>query len=414
VRTKRGGHTNASRAWAWLLAGALVLCLVPASAEAYPWMIRHDYTGCAVCHVDPSGAGLLTDYGRAQSVLLMQMNYGSPYKGDEAPSYANFAFGVPLPDWLLAQITFRGAEFWVTETTAATPTTAAITASDQRFLMMLLDARAELKFGIFRAAGSIGWGTTPFTLPAAVWTNQAGTNMLIARDYWVGLQFDDSLLLGIGRINLPYGLRNVEHTAWVRNNTGTDINYSQQSGLFVSFDNGKVRTEVELILGNLNVSPDGYRQRGFSGLVEVPVAERASVGFSALVTRANLSTSSPSPVLRQVYGAFSRWAPIEPVVIMVEADVFINSTLGSGVIQPNGVSWLQVDWEPIQGLHFAPAIETLTPYGVNGTGVGTWMTIDWFCLPHTELRLDGLYRYQPTPTSSTNTFSFLIQLHVYL
>ena len=44
---------------------------VPGAAHAYPWMIRHGYSGCGVCHVDPSGAGLLTDYGRAQSELLM-------------------------------------------------------------------------------------------------------------------------------------------------------------------------------------------------------------------------------------------------------------------------------------------------------------------------------------------------------
>lgn len=378
-------------------------------------MIRHDYTGCAVCHVDPSGAGLLTDYGRAQNVLLMQMNYGSPFKGDEAPAYAGFAFGVPLPDWLLAQVTFRGAEFWVSESTRATASAPSVTQSDQRFLMMLLDARAELKLGIFRAAGSIGWGTTPFTLPAAIVSNQDNTSMLLSRDYWVGLQLDDSLLIRLGRMNLPYGLRNVEHTAWVRNNTQTDLNYSQQSGLSVSFDNGHVRTEVLAILGNLNLTPDAYRQRGFSGLVEVPVADRASVGLSALVTRAELSAISPSPTLRQVYGPFVRWAPIEPVVLMVEADVFINSALGSGTLQTNAASWFQVDWEPIQGLHFAPAVETLNTYGVSRTGIGTWMTIDWFCLPHTDIRLDGLYRYEPAAVGpASNVFSFLIQLHTFL
>ncbi len=378
-------------------------------------MIRHDYTGCAVCHVDPSGAGLLTDYGRAQNVLLMQMHYGSFSPGSEAPSYAGFAYGVvPMPDWLLAQVTFRGAEFWVNETTRAVVNTPSVTQTDQRFLMMLLDARAELKLGIFRAAGSLGWGTTPFTLPAVVLTNRAGTNQLLARDYWVGLQLDDSLLVRLGRINLPFGLRNVEHTSWVRNNTQTDINYSQQSGLSVAFDNGHVRTEVLAILGNLNISPDAFRQRGFSGLVEVPVAERASIGFSALVTRADLSTSTPSPTLRQVYGGFARWAPIEAVAVVAEGDVYMNKTLGSGVLQANGVTWLQVDWEPIQGLHFAPAVETLNSYGISGTAFGTWMTIDWYCLPHTDIRLDGLYRFQPTSTSATDTFSFLIQLHVFL
>ena len=77
----------------------LLLCLSPASAHAYPWMIRHDYTGCATCHADPSGAGLLTDYGRAQNVLLMQMFPTPPMGGEEVPKYAGFAFGVfPMPD----------------------------------------------------------------------------------------------------------------------------------------------------------------------------------------------------------------------------------------------------------------------------------------------------------------------------
>ena len=322
---------------------------------------------------------------------------------------------MPLPDWLLAQVTFRGADFWLSQTTPGNPGSPSVTVSQQMLIMMLLDARAELKLGIFRAGGSLGWGTTPFTLPAAILTNQAGTNELLARDYWVGLQLDDSLLLRLGRINLPFGLRNVEHTAWVRNNTLTDINYSQQSGFSVAFDNGHVRSEVLAILGNLNISPDGYRQRGFSGLVEVPVAERATVGFSALVTRAELGPSTQSPSLRQVYAVFSRWAPIEPVVVMVEGDVFLNNTLGSGALQTNAATWLQVDWEPIQGIHFAPAVETLNSYGVSGTGVGTWMTIDWFCLPHTDIRLDGVYRYQPSSTNpASNIFTFLVQLHTYL
>jgi hypothetical protein len=412
VDTERGGDAASTL----LLAVAVGLCLVSTSAQAYPWMIKHDYTGCAVCHVDPSGAGLLTEYGQAQSVLLMQMHYASPPKGDEAPSYANFAFGlIPLPNWLLTQVTFRGAEFWVSETTPGTAGNPSVTTSDQMFIMMLLDARAEIKLGIFRAAGSIGWGTTPFTLPAVLFTNAAHTNQLLSRDYWVGLQVDDNTLLRLGRMNLPFGLRNVEHTAWVRNNTQTDINYSQQTGLAVAFDNGHVRTEVMGILGNLNLTPDAYRQRGFSGLLEVPVAERATLGFSALVTRAELTASAPGPGLHEVYAVFSRWAPVEEVVLVAEGDVFFNNTLGSGIVQPNAATWLQVDYEPVQGLHFAPAVETLNSYGVRGTGFGAWMTIDWFCLPHTDIRLDGVYRSQPSSTApSSNVFSFLVQLHTFL
>src|SRR5262249_33540934 len=78
------------------------------AARAYPWMIKHDYAACAVCHADPSGGGLLTAYGRAQSELLVRMPYGANL--EEEPRYAGFLYGlVNLPDWLLATVSYRGA-----------------------------------------------------------------------------------------------------------------------------------------------------------------------------------------------------------------------------------------------------------------------------------------------------------------
>jgi len=103
-------------------------------------------------------------------------------------------------------------------------------------------------------------------------------------------------------------------------------------------------TAVELdqhtqeLLEAAEVSLDAYRQRGFSGLVEVPVATRTTVGFSALVTRAELSQVPPPvgtqpglPGLRQVYGLFGRWAPIEQIGFVLEGDIFLNNNLGSGI-----------------------------------------------------------------------------------
>lgn len=359
---------------------------------------------------------MLTDYGRAQSALLLSMQYGRS-RGDEAPRSADFLFGaLPLPDWLLAQVSYRGAGFWVTSSTPGPPGGQTTTATDTRYLQMLLDGRAGLKIGAFRAAGSLGWSNSATTLPAVVVANSNGSTQLVAREYWLGLQLaDDTLLVRVGRMNLPFGLRNVEHVAWVRNQTDTNINASQQSGISVAYDNAKVRTEVMALLGNLNLKPDSFRQRGLAGLVEVPVAEGATLGLSALVARAGQdSASGGSPVLRQAYGVFARWAVAEPVVLTAEADVYLHDVLGSGITQSNGAAWLQVDYEPIQGLHLQPAFETLQTYGVNGVGFGTWFTVDWFCLPHTDLRLDAVWRSTPATYGNASTFSLLFQLHVYL
>ncbi len=74
-----------------------VVLLWSVRAEAFPWMVKHGYNHCASCHVDPSGAGLLTEYGRAQSALLLSTRYG---KGDEdAGKWKDFLFGaVSLPN----------------------------------------------------------------------------------------------------------------------------------------------------------------------------------------------------------------------------------------------------------------------------------------------------------------------------
>ena len=55
-----------------LVAAALVAAAIPGRAQAFPWMIHHGYTNCAQCHVDPSGGGALTAYGRPQGEILLR------------------------------------------------------------------------------------------------------------------------------------------------------------------------------------------------------------------------------------------------------------------------------------------------------------------------------------------------------
>src|SRR3954469_6875190 len=94
-----GAGRGAIRLFAWM--GVLAaLVLSSSTANAYPWMIRHEYAGCVPCHADPSGAGgLLPEYGRAQGDLLLRTHFGTPPQ--EAGTSARFAWGVPTPDWLL-------------------------------------------------------------------------------------------------------------------------------------------------------------------------------------------------------------------------------------------------------------------------------------------------------------------------
>src|SRR5262249_27742255 len=74
---RRFGIMSASRIWhrfAVLACGAVFLLIVvmPRTAEAYPWMIRHDHFACRTCHADPSGGELLNLYGRMQGYDLLR------------------------------------------------------------------------------------------------------------------------------------------------------------------------------------------------------------------------------------------------------------------------------------------------------------------------------------------------------
>src|SRR5262245_34601416 len=146
-RSRRGGPF-------FLLLAALV---APGAAQAYPWMIRHGYSGCGVCHVDPSGAGLLTDYGRAQADLLMATRW-SKEKMEEASPTADFGFGLfKLPDWLFLGFSYRGGELVARSSTNNDSGEQVSTATDRRWVHMVADLRAGLRIGRFRASGTIGW-----------------------------------------------------------------------------------------------------------------------------------------------------------------------------------------------------------------------------------------------------------------
>ena len=397
--------------------GALVLLLaallLPGAARAYPWMIRHGYSGCGVCHIDPSGAGLLTDYGRAQSDLLMATRWSSE-KSDEASPTAEFGFGLfKLPEWLFLGLTYRGGELFARSTTNNEAGQQTSTATDRRWLHMLADLRAGLRIGRFRASAAIGW--LPYAASGISVTSKDANN-IVAREFWMGWELgEEAGLVRAGRINLPFGLRNVEHTAWVRANTGTDLNEGQSYGVSLLLAGETVRGEIMAIAGNYQVKPDDYRERGYSGYIEAMVAPSTALGLSSLVTRADRGLGTGVPTLRQAHGAFLRWGILPQLGLLAEADVLLQQRLGTGVLEPGSATWTQLDWEPIQGFHIQPAFETLKQYGdVGGVALGEWMTLDWFPWSHLELRIDVFLRQQPQSGGSTNSLGALFQVHVLL
>jgi hypothetical protein len=367
----------------------VTLWLAAASpALAWPWMIEHHYTGCNECHVDPSGGGMLTSYGRAQGEVLVRMDYG---KDASAGGADRFAWGVDLPTGLLVQPELR---------------VGLIPASPARGLLMQADARVGLDTPWVVGAASLG--VVSGGADAARLVRADGPVRVVSREWWMGFRFNEEVMVRVGRMNLPFGLRTDEHLRYVRQATGTDTNEDQQVGLSAALRSRRWRSEWMVVLGNPVVSPDAWRERGYAGFVAWGKAG-VEVGASSKLTWAEAALDGPGPVTRHAHGLFVRASPVAGLGMFAEADVLLAHHADG--VTPGAVVDVALDGEPVRGLHLGAGGELCVAGGATGRGR---VNTTWYLAPHTDLRLDAMYGPLRCEPDATAIPAVLLQLHVYL
>jgi len=384
----------------------LFVTALPRKAHAHAWMIRHGYAQCAQCHVEPSGAGPLTQYGRAMGEFVLRSRYNWERNDDEAANLGNFLLGaLPLPSWL---------DFGGEVRLASLYTKVENTQLQQQLIWMQLDGSASIQAGPFAAYGSLGYAPTG-ALGAAL-TNRPNDN-LISREHWLGLWADESheILFRAGRMNTPFGIRSVEHNLWVRAYTQTDINDTQQYGASLAIASGRFRGEAMGIVGNLQIHPDLFRQRGYSAYAEYALMDRLALGASSRIVHQKLDPLLLRSEWRQTHGVFGRWGtPWVPLVLLTEWDYDFESpkllTRRTGV-----VGYVQADVEATQGVHFIATGEASNvSTAPTPPSWGAWLSYAWFFAPHADIRLDNVYQSLAGASGRTSALSFLIQGHIYL
>jgi hypothetical protein len=367
-------------------------------------MVRHGYTGCVPCHQDPSGGGILTAYGRSVGSLVLNTRWGD--ESEEGDSLGDFLFGaVKLPEQLML-----GGDARMMGLVQKLENTAV-----RRYLfLMQADAEAAVRIGPVLASGSIGYAEDG-AYNAAITT--APEKNLVSRVHWLGYEFDQAtgLVVRAGRMNLPFGIRNVEHQMWTRTTTNTTINDDQQGGVSVSWAPDKFRGELMAILGNYQIRPDDYRERGYSAFLEYWPLPKLGVGASSLITHRNLDPVYLKETWRQTHGVFSRYAtPWEPLVLLAEADYVLKSPKDDQK-RSGFVGYLQADVELIQGVHFMTTGE-FQNVGVKGTPMSweLWLSQVWFAAPHVDFRLDDIYQSNADVNGRSSALELLAQMHLYL
>lgn len=389
-----------------LLLSVIALLLITENAQAYTWMMRKGYAKCETCHTDPSGGELLTHFGRVQSDVALSQRWG---EADEPPrDIAKFLFGVDEPDSLRLGGSFRYMTFLAQladETSVSS-------------FPMQADLYGQYRIGRFIAGASLGAARstqfgTKHTAAAQLTTNNGATDFnILSRWHYIGWEVNEAITLRAGRINLPYGLRIPEHVMWVRESTRTDRESDQQHGLALAYSEGAWRGEFMLSLGNYQVNPDNFRERGYSGYLEYLFTPELGIGLNSLMMYSGDDRLNPqgTDLFRTATGAMARAVIVEPVVVMGEFDVLTRSGASLGY-----TGLLQVDYEPLQGLHVVGTGELLdegqrdgavAADGFGSPKLGGWLSAVWFPLPHFDVRLDLLAR-QASP------FTIQTQAHIY-
>ena len=350
-------------------------------------MLKHGFAKCGTCHTDPSGGETLGHMGRLQAERLMVMPHGG------TGQTSKLLYGVSEP----ADVRLGGSLRFMSMYTLATEN---VEASFDSFPMQA-DVYASGDFGLIRAGASLGYAdvppNSPHLRPAQV-TRGADGPQLISRWHWVGLELGKQSLLRAGRLNLPFGIRVPEHVLWARDFTKTDRESDQQHGVAFSYHGGPWRTELMFVVGNYQMSPDRYRQRGYSGFFEHLLSPRLALGASSQILQAQADRflGRDGRTLRHAHGLSLRYSPSTSWAFLAEADLLKTTTREPGV-----TGFLMADYEPTQGLHFA-LIGELGEQGKpeqgaasGGSGeplLGAWASINWFFYSHWDLRIDFVLR----------------------
>ncbi len=397
-----------------LVAPALAAASLAAGpAAAFPWMVRHSYASCAACHVDPSGAGQLTLYGRAQSDVLLRFRVTRPTVDEEVePSpLTRFLWFVDLPEWLNLAGNVRGGAYLRPGTSQPVvplvmATDLYATATYDRFV-----GHATLGVAVKRAEEA---ALFPVCDPAQS-GGQCGAQV-VGRELWLGAKFaDEAVTVRAGRLNLPFGLRNNEHVSWVRQTTRTDVNTDQQTGVTASYNGEVLRGEVMGLLGNYSVGPDAYRERGYSAFAEYSLRPDLYVGLSTLIAHARADLSTGRATTRHAHGFMARWSPFDLLALLGELDLLVYQS--PGLLDRAGFAALaQGDFELMQGLHLIATVEGMHQGdGAMGPSLGLWGSVAWYPVHHVEVRVDAIVRRLSSPgVAPTGNFSLLLQLHFFL
>jgi len=243
------------------------------AAHAYPQFVFKGYGDCNSCHHSPTGGGLPSRWG----LESLNVSWGA----DSGPGWGNQDL---TPD-------------------AANPYQPKVDLGLDVRLLPLLGTDGDATIGptfipmLAEVGGAVALG--PWMFYGTITAKKQAGYLLTSREHWLKYQASSGLDVRLGRMVLPFGIRQPDHTQYVREDFEFD-KYDQSYGLEVDFRGGAWSVFGNLFAGDLTGRPPERQERGAVVTVSRELGDAAALGISAL---ASLSTAR-SRLAGSLFGRF--------------------------------------------------------------------------------------------------------------
>jgi hypothetical protein len=347
--------------------------LATATVHAFPELVRHGYSNCVTCHINPGGSGVLNAYGRALSLEALTS------AGTEEET--EFAWGkIKTPEWLSATLMARSLSF-IRDTR---------TSIDGRTLLMQLDGEVAASSEKFTASVTGGFqdsrtGAAPFAL----------------RRGYITYRPTDELSLRTGKFMHVFGLMPADHRIATRSPLGWD-----QGNETLNVEGAWIGESLNVFATGLFGRPDREDlEQGGSLSASVFLNNRYKVGLNAY---SGVRPSDDSS--RLVFGTHAALGFTPQFFWLGELDLQ-NRDETWGTYQ-----YQKLDYEPWKGLHFYLMQDLQKSDWSNGdTQILSWGPgFQWFPRPHLEGQLYINWLHYPETLSSLDTTTVYLMLNFYL
>lgn len=326
----------------------LFILLVSGTAQAFPELVRHGYTGCLNCHSSVVGGDILSAYGRVVKNELVTSNFWTLEEKE------NNALKIKTPDWLQATVNVRTLQYFKESSKKSTG----------RFMIMQVDADALASYDKWKLYLSLGRYEPSDKL--ATWKN-----FLYTPREWIGYENDfldqeRGFQIRMGRFNPAYGVYQAEHVYGVRKNL--NFNPGQER---VGAEISLTHDADQIVLSSLREMGDNNKYVSENGYIfqYSRMFEKWRLGFNTY--RSKLGPEMQNQKIKMdgvfaVIGWDEKWSSI----IQLDRKFDAQDKEGRNF-------FLKVDWEKELGFHWFTVLEYYNPWiektdpHTDSIGVGT-------------------------------------------